>query len=305
MTPDAHTIHETFIDVGNGHTLYVQDWGSTDAKTPILFLHGGPGGGCNDTHKRSFDPTRQRVIFFDQRGAGKSLPYGSLEHNTTTDLVEDIEKIAQHFKLRHFILNGGSWGSCLALAYALQHPQRVSAMVLTGIFTGSQAEIRWIDDGGFRNFFPDVWQAYLDHTPKAHQHNPSQYHYEQALHGNEAAAKASAYAYACLEGALLSLDDRFAPKGFEEYDPTSSRLELHYLAHACFLPERYILEHAHLLKMPVWLVQGRYDFVCPPSTAHELHQALGDSQLILTTSGHRSERENWNVIRTILLQLTS
>lgn len=304
MTPDEHTILETFVEVGDGHSLYVHEWGNSKAKLPVLFLHGGPGGGCKDRHKQGFDPRQQRVIFFDQRGSGKSLPYGSLEHNTTKELVVDIEKIARHLKLEQFVISGSSWGVCLALAYALQYPKRIRAIVLSGIFTGSQAEIDWLDKGGFRDFFPDVWQRYLDATPRVHHANPSAYHYKRALSDNEQAAKLSAYTYNNLEAGVMSLDDRFIPENFEDFDHTYTRIEIHFLSNRCFLPDRHILDNAHKLKMPVWLVQGRYDFVCPPKAAYELHQKLPNSQLMWTVSGHRAEHENWNVMRTILLQLT-
>ena len=161
MTPDKYTISESMLDVDNGHQLYIHDWGNQTAVKPIVFLHGGPGGSTKDHHKTSFDPTEQRVIFFDQRGCGRSLPLGSLSNNTTDDLIEDIEIIADHLNLKTFIINGGSWGSCLALAYSLAHPERVTALVLRGIFTGSQSEIDWLDSGKFRTFFPEVWAQYL------------------------------------------------------------------------------------------------------------------------------------------------
>ncbi|HVS58219.1 MAG TPA: alpha/beta fold hydrolase [Candidatus Saccharimonadales bacterium] len=303
MTPDQHTIQETFIEVGNSHTLYVHDWGNKKA-TPIVYLHGGPGSQCKDGNKDLFDPTTQRVVFFDQRGCGKSLPYGSLEHNTTQALVEDIEKIAAHLKLDKFILTGGSWGSCLALAYGLKYPKRVKAMALRGIFTGSQAEINWLDQGRWSVFFPDAWDKYLDHTPKSHHDNPSHYHFGRALGNDLVAAKESAYAYDNLEGSVIKLDDRFTPDNYEEYDPAGIKIEIAYMQNRCFMPDRFILDNAHKLTMPIWLVQGRYDMVCPPVMAYELHHKLPDSHLTWVTGGHKDEHEGWNILRTILLQLT-
>jgi len=304
MTPDEHTIQETFVEVGDGHTLYVQDWGNKHAHMPIISLHGGPGSASRDKYKNTFDPATQRVIFFDQRGCGRSLPFGSIEHNTTADLIEDIETIARHLHLEKFMLTGGSWGSCLALAYALKYPKRVHAMVLFGIFTGSQAEIDWIDKGGFRAFYPEIWEQYLQRTPKSHQHNPSAYHYPRVLGNDADAIKSSAYAYNCLEGAILGLDDRFTPDMYDDYDPTGTRIEIHYLANRCFMPDRHILQNAHKLAIPIWLVQGRYDCVCPPQTAYELHRALPNGHLAWATSGHRSEHEVWNLLRSTLAQLT-
>lgn len=303
MTPDLHTIQETFIDVGERHTIYVHDWGNKQAAMPILSIHGGPGSASRDKHKMLFDPEQQRVIFFDQRGCGRSLPAGSLEHNTTADLIEDIEKIAKHLCLQQFVITGGSWGSCLALAYALQYPKRVCAMVLSGIFTGSQAEIDWINKGGFRTFFPDVWQQYLERTPQSHHGDPSAYHYRRALNGEAEAMKASAYAYGCLEGALLNLDDRFIPEPYDTFDPSGTRIEMHYLANRCFMPDQHVTRQAHTLSMPIWMVQGRYDCVCPPQTAYQLSKVLPNGHILWATSGHRSEHEVWNLMRHLLGQL--
>ncbi len=305
MNPDQFTIGEHYIEVGDGHALYVQDWGNNRAKIPILFLHGGPGSGTRDSHKQTFDPTLQRVIFFDQRGAGKSIPKGSLEHNSTDKLIEDVETIVTHLKLNQFIITGGSWGSLLALAYTIKHPKRVKAMVLRGIFTGRKQEIAYVDGGEFKRFFPDAWQSYLDKTPKTYHKSPSKYHYERVFGEDAEAAKASAYAYAELESALLSLDDRHMPIHYEEFDPDPMRIELHYLRHGCFMPDNHIMDNAHKLTMPIWLVQGRYDMVCPPFTAYELHQKLPNSHLIWTTAGHSNDRANYDVTRTILLQMVT
>ena len=305
MTPDEHTIREFYIEVGDGHELYVQDWGNKKAKHPVVFLHGGPGNGTKDSHKNQFDPKRHHVVFFDQRGSGKSLPNGSLEHNTTEHLIRDINTITAQLKISSFILVGGSWGSCLALAYAVKHPQKVQAMVLNGIFTGSQAEIDYLDKGEFRTWFPEVWERYLTATPKEHHDSPTPFHYKRILGKNEDEARTSACAYSNMEGALLSLDDRFQPNSptNPEFDPASSKIEVHYLANHCFMPDRHIFDNARKLTMPIWLVQGRYDMICPPASAYELCQKLPTSQLIWTVGGHRSnERETQTAVHSLLLQ---
>lgn len=304
MNPDEHTNQEFFLDVGDGHQLYVQDWGLAKAKIPIIFLHGGPGAGVKDKYKTTFDSGQQRVIFFDQRGAGKSLPYGLLANNTTQDLIDDIKKLINHLGLSKVILYGGSWSACLALAFGLKHPANVKAMVLRGIFTGSQAEIKWLTQGSFIPFFPDVWQQLLDNTPKSHLKDPVNYHMGRVLSQDETAVKDSAYILNNLEGALLNLDDRYYPSDKEEFDPTAMKIETHYLKHGCFLPDRYILKNADKLAMPIWLIQGRYDMVCPPWAAWELHNTLSNSQLIWTVAGHGNDRANYDVNRTILLQIT-
>ncbi len=296
MTPDEHTNQEFFLDVGDGHQLYVHDWGNPAAEIPIVFLHGGPGNGCADRHKSTFDPFKQRVIFHDQRGAGKSLPLGSLENNTTPHLVGDIEKIAQRLALDTFVITGGSWGSTLALAYGIEHPKRLVGMVIQGVFMGTHDDINWLDQGRFREFFPDAWERYLAATPREHQADPSAYHFKRALDSDEQAAKASAYVYGNLESSLVKLDDRFQPKDFETYDPIGTRIEIHYIANHCFMPDRHILKNAGKLTMPVWIVQGRYDMVCRPAAAYELHQQLPKSKFTWTINGHLAEHEAANIL---------
>lgn len=306
MTADQYTNSEQMLAVGDGHKLYVQDWGNYRSKLPIIFLHGGPGSGVKDGHRQMFDPENQRVIFFDQRGCGNSKSAGSLEHNTTQDLVEDVEKIAEKFKLDKFIIVGGSWGACLALAYALEYPHRIHALVLRGIFTASQREIEFVDKGHFRTFFPDVWDAYLARTPKKWHQNPGDYHAPRVINGSKAAKLESTYAYSELEGSLIGLDDRHSTETIDDFDLNSTRIEVHYLINKCFMPDRYILKNAKKLTSPVWLIQGRYDMVCPPITAYELNQQLPNSQLIWTTAGHSgNDRANYDMTRTICLQLTS
>jgi proline iminopeptidase len=304
MTPDEFTNQELMLEVGDGHTLYVQDWGNKVAKLPVILLHGGPGSHCKPHHRRPFDPTKQRVIFFDQRGCGQSTPYGSLDHNTTADIVEDISKIATKLGIDKFILTGGSWGSCLALAYALAHPERVSSMVLHGIFTGSQSEIDWLEKGRFANFFPDAWERYLQATPKANRTDPGVYHYQRIMSDDPKAVAESGLAYETLEGSTAKLDDRTLPADLTDYDPAGIRIEMHYMHKRCFMPDNHILDNAQKLTMPVHLVQGRYDMVCPPITAYELAKRLPDATLSLTVSGHHAEHETDSLLRLLLRQVT-
>jgi proline iminopeptidase len=301
MTPDAHTISEQMLPVGSGHTLYVHDWGSKKAKTTFVFLHGGPGSGCSDSHKKLFNRKKNRVIFFDQRGAGKSLPAGSHKDNTTQALIQDIEHIAQHFKLTTFVLVGGSWGSTLALAYSLEFPQRITALVLRGLFTGSQTEIDFLDKGGFKAFFPDAWEKFVTSVPPEFSHDPGAYHGQNVLGKNKALSKRSAYAYAELEGSIMRIDDRYAADDFETFDPSGTSIEVLYVRNRCFMPDNFILSNAHKLTMPVWLVQGRFDAVCPPITAYELSKRIPNNTLIWTMAGHSGhERANFEVTSTII-----
>lgn len=300
MTTDEFTIEERMVEVGGGHSLYVQHWGN-EAADPILYLHGGPGSGCSDKAKTLFDPYKHRVVFFDQRGCGKSTPYGSLTDNTTDFLVEDINTITAAFAVDTFTLVGGSWGSCLALAYAVKYPGRVTRMVLRGIFTGRQSEIDFMDKGGISSFFPDVWEEFQGSVPPEHQKNPRDYHLPRILGDDPASAKKSAYAYTKLEGSIASLDDRTAIDPFDKFDPVPTTIECHYLAHSCFLPDNYLIEHAPKLTMPVHIVQGRYDAVCPPSTAYELAKAIPHNTLTWTLAGHSgNDRNNWEAVKLLV-----
>ncbi len=304
MTPDKYTIKEQMLPVGDGHELYIHDWGNRSAEQTFLYLHGGPGAGCGDKMKGVFDGGRDHVIFFDQRGAGKSTPAGSLINNTTEHLMQDIEKILDTFGLKQVVIVGGSWGSTLALAYAIAHPERVTAMVLRGIFTSTQAEIDHIDKGRFANFFPDVWDAFLARTPAEHRNDPAAYHTPRAISDDAVAMKESCYALDEMEGSISSMDDRHTPADFETYDPNPMRIEAHYLLNHCFIEEGYILNHLDMLTMPVWITHGRYDFVCPAETAYTVSRRLPHSTLILTQAGHTlNDRGNFDATKSILSTL--
>jgi proline iminopeptidase len=302
MSPDAYIHSEFLLDVGDGHQLFVYDWGNERAETPIICLHGGPGDRAKDKHRDIFDPQLHRVIFFDQRGCGRSLPYGLLENNTTDDLVGDITKIANHLKIKQFYLVGASWGSFLALVYAIHNPKRVAGVVVSAIFTGTKDELEWFSEGRFKPFYPEAWEAYLLKTPESHRGNPTAYHYNMLLHGTEKEQFNAAMALQQLEYSILNLDDRTRTIDPITFDPSGARIEGHYLSQGCFVPDSYILEHTNQLTMPLWIVQGRYDMSCPPYTAYLLHKKVPHSQLFMTIGGHRAEHETYNLLRAILVR---
>lgn len=300
MAPDEFTNEEILLDVGDGHQLYVWDWGNPKAKIPFIYFHGGPGSGTRNRHRETFDPKKHRVIFYDQRGSGCSLPGGSLVNNTTKDLLQDVNKILDHLKIKKVNLVGASWGSTMAMAYAIENPERVNAVVVSAIFLGSQEEIDWVDKGSFKLFYPEVWEKYLSRTPKAHHHNPTQYHFEQMLGNDPEKVLDSAIAVEEMEHSLMCLDDRSYPIDRETFDPTSARMYAHYMKHRCFMPDKHILKNAHKITTPVWIVQGRYDMDCPPHTAYALHKAIPQSELYMTIGSHRAEHETWNILRSII-----
>lgn len=306
MNPDTYTIAEHMLDVGDGHTLYIHDWGNPDAKKQIVFLHGGPGSTqCKDKHKLAFDPLRDRVVFFDQRGAGNSTPLGKWQHNTTQDISNDIIRVTDFLGAKTYIVTGESWGSTLALFHAIEHPNRVEAIVTGGVLTGSQTEIDWLDRGMFQSHFPEAWAHYLASTPPEHRSDPTAYHFAQATGKDAGAAKQAAYTYEQLEASLIQLDDTLTPEPYETYDPRGMQIEMRYLANGLFLPEDYILKNAHKLTMPIYIVQGRYDFVCPPHAAYTLSQKAPNTELIYTIAGHKNEHENLVAKRLIFARLAS
>lgn len=305
MTSDEFTNSEFFLNVGDGYKLYVQDWGKADAATPIIFLHGGPGGGCDNGHKGYFDGHSQRVIFFDQRGAGQSTPAGSLENNTTQDLVGDILKLLQELNLEKVIMFGRSWGSCLALNFAIRYPEYVQALVLGGIFLGSKAELSYYDNGEFKTYFPEVWQYLIDQTPPQYQDDPTTYHSTRILGKDHKAALESGMVINTVVGATIKLDDRIRPIDPETYDLNPIRIERYYIDNNCFMPDNYIVKNAAKLTMPTWIVQGRYDMICPPVAAWQLYKALPNAQYISTIAGHSgNDRANLDSLQSILAALT-
>lgn len=304
MTPDEFTNQELMLAVGDGHSIYVHDWGNPKVKTAVMYIHGGPGNGCTDRDKQKFNPETQRVIFHDQRGAGKSTPAGSLAHNTTADLVADIKKITDELHMDNVVLAGGSWGSTLSLAFAIAHPDRVAGLVIDGVYTATKGEADWFEHGGWREFFPDAWEAYQATVPASDRANPSAYHYKEVQSGDPERVKKAAYAYVGMELAILKLDEQYQNRPYQDFEPAGGLIEMHYLANNCFLPENHIVENASRLTMPVYIVQGRYDMVCRPAVAYALHQKLPNSQLIWTINGHMKQHEAKTVLKILLDQLT-
>lgn len=306
MSPDEYTVKEEMLGVDAGHQLYLQRWGTQTDRAPFLYLHGGPGSGCSDSAKLLFDGKRDYVVFFDQRGAGRSAPAGSVKDNTTAHLIDDIETIRRHLGIEKFRLVGGSWGTCLAVQYAIAHPQRVTGMALRGIFTGTQAEIDHLYMGGFRGVYPEVWDRFVAATPARYRKNPGVYHLRTVLEEASDRATASALAMDMLDAAIARLETGDNPA---QADPTKIlqrvRILAHYAAHACFLPHAYILKHARELTMPIHMVHGRYDMLCLPRVAYVLHQALPNSLLQFTIAGHSGmDRENLAAMQRIIQDFT-
>jgi proline iminopeptidase len=279
------------LPVGDGHTLYIEECGNPDG-LPVVFLHGGPGAGLSRYHRRFFDPARWRVVLFDQRGAGQSTPFASLEANTTPDLVADIEKIREHFGLERWLVFGGSWGSTLALAYAEAHPARVTGLVLRGIFLAHDEELRWFNemDGGARCIFPERWARFRDFIPEVERGNMIEAYWRRLDGNDEALQLAAARAWSAYEGGSTTLvHDPDAGGDFDEPHKAVSlaRLEAHYFRNGMFIEPGQLLRGIDRIRqIPGVIVHGRYDIICPVKSAFELHQAWPEAEFHIVLAGH-------------------
>jgi len=278
------------LTVGDGHSLYYECWGNKSGK-PVLFLHGGPGTGFFEKDKRFFNPKVWNVIFFDQRGSGKSTPFGSIKNNTTQDLVEDVNRLLSFLKIEKIFLFGGSWGSSLALIYATQNLKKVTGMLLRGIWLCDKKSIEHYANGGIKDHFPEVWERFEGMVPKNRRQNLVKFYFDQMISGDPKIREKYAYEYGIYEDSIVHLN--YDPQKIErtlkkaKYYHSLSPLEAHYILNNCFIPEGYILNNAsQLSKLPLSIIHGRYDFVCEPISAYVLHKKIKGSKLFFTTAGH-------------------
>ncbi len=285
---EPYASHSLAVDAP--HVLHLEECGNPEG-IPVLFLHGGPGAGCEPYHRRFFDPQRYRIILFDQRGCGRSTPHAELAGNTTQALVADIERIRTELGVEQWLVFGGSWGSTLALVYAETFPERVLGLVLRGIFLCRPQEIHWFYQTGASRLFPDYWQGYLNPIPEAERDNLLQAYHERLTGDDEVARMAAAKAWSLWEGRCATLQpSRAVVDHFG--DPFTAlslaRIECHYFINDSFLEPNQILRDAARLKdIPGVIVQGRYDAVCPMESAWALHQAWPRAELkIIADAGH-------------------
>lgn len=273
------------------HELYFEESGNPSGK-PVVFLHGGPGGGSDPKQRRFFHPGKYRIVCFDQRGCGKSTPYASLEGNTTWDLVEDIEKLRAHLGLEQWQVFGGSWGSTLALAYAETHPERVTELILRGIFLLRRQEIEWFYQRGASILYPDAWEPYFEHIPEAERGDLLSAYYRRLTSEDAAMRLAAAKLWSRWEGAVSKLlpDPSFTDHYEEdEFAMAFARIEAHYFIHKGFLEtdDQLLRDAGRIRRIPGVIVQGRYDVVCPMESAWALHRAWPEADLVITPdSGH-------------------
>ncbi|HEX4800685.1 MAG TPA: prolyl aminopeptidase [Sphingomicrobium sp.] len=292
LYPDIQPYETGMLDVGDGHSLYWELSGNPDGK-PVVFLHGGPGGGSSPEHRRQFNPQKYKILVFDQRGCGKSKPYASLDHNTTWDLVEDIEKLrTQVSKVDKWQVFGGSWGSTLSLAYAEKYPERVTELVLRGIFLFDQFEIDWMyTAGGASQIYPDKFEEFLAPIPESERGDLVEAYRKRLTSDDKDEQLKAAKAWSKWEGDIVTLLP--SPSTIEHFTAPDiavavARIENHYMANHGWLEEGQLLRDAIKLKgIPGVIVQGRHDTCTPPIAAWKLKQAWPEVELnIIPDGGH-------------------
>ena len=289
--PPIEPYRTGLLEVGGAHQIYWEESGNPKG-IPALFVHGGPGSGTSPSHRQYFDPKKYRIILFDQRGCGKSLPHASLEGNTTWDLVSDIEKLRTFLKIDRWLVFGGSWGSTLSLTYAETHPQSVRAIILRGIFLGRKKEIDWFYQHGAHLFFTEEWEKFIDPLSEKERKEIVKTYYHRLTSSDPAVRKKAAYAWSAWEGVNLKL--LFDPHDFQQFTEDThadaiARIECHYFINRCFFKtDNWLLENIKgVQNIPAVIVHGRYDLICPFESAWELHKAWPEAELeIVRDAGH-------------------
>lgn len=288
LFPEIEPYNSFHLDVSDIHQIYVEESGNPDG-IPVLFVHGGPGSGAGAKDRRFFDPKQYRIIIFDQRGAGRSLPYADLRENTTAHLMSDMETIRKHLNINQWVLFGGSWGSTLSLAYAQKRPSRVMALVLRGIFLCTQAEFDWLyGPNGTAQIFPDDYEAFIAPVPEEKRHTIMDIleAYYELLTTNDLEA---ARAWSVWEGKTCTLlRDQSRVDFYADHAAAIARIECHYFLNGGFLKRDQLIANASVLNdIPGFLVHGRYDVVCPARSAWRLHKAWKNSELTyIPDAGH-------------------
>lgn len=290
LFPDIQPYQQGMLAVSGLHSIYYEQSGNP-AGQPVVFLHGGPGSGCNPGQRRYFDPAHYRIILLDQRGCGRSTPQGEVEENTIDHLVADLDALRQHLAIDRWLVFGGSWGSTLALNYALAYPQHVAGLILRGIFLSRPRELDWFLHD-VQHFFPEAWQQLLSYLPAAEQHDPLSAFAKRVFSDEPSISEPAAIHWNAFEASIMTLlpSTTTSEQGINgKIELARARVQIHYIKNQCFVGERNLLAEAaaRLQQIPTVIVQGRYDMVCPPLTAHELHNAMPHAELhMIPDAGH-------------------
>ncbi|NMF85488.1 prolyl aminopeptidase [Nodosilinea sp. P-1105] len=295
LYPPIEPYRTEYLSVSERHQLYLEEVGNPQGK-PVVFLHGGPGGGINPVYRQFFDPQAWRVILFDQRGCGRSRPHAELQDNTTWALVNDIEAIRIHLGIDRWIVFGGSWGSTLALAYAQTYPDRCAGLILRGIFTLRQREIRWFYQEGASYLYPDAWEHYLAPIPLDERDDLIAAYYRRLTSEDAAIRLAAAQAWSVWEAStskLIQDPDLMAYFGEDEFAVAFARIECHYFINGGFFEQddQLLRQVDRIRHIPGVIVQGRYDVVCPATTAWELHRAWPEAKFVMVQNAGHSAME--------------
>ena len=291
LFPNIEPFNTFHLPVSDLHTIYIEESGNKNGK-PVIFLHGGPGGGVDPKYRRYFNPDKWRIIMFDQRGCGKSTPFAELKENTTWDLVDDIEKIRNHLSIEDWVVFGGSWGSTLSLAYSQTYPNSCKGLILRGIFLVRKKEIDWFYQEGANNIFPDRWESFLAPIPVEKRDNLMQAYYEILTGNNHSKKIEAAKAWSTWEGSTVRLmqDENFISDfSDEKFAEAFARIECHYFMNNCwFNSNNHLIENVDKIRhIPGVIIHGRYDIICPVVQAWDLHQAWPEADLhIIPDAGH-------------------
>ncbi len=289
LFPPIEPYHRQMLDVGEGHTLYVEQCGNPDG-IPVVVLHGGPGGGCSPMMRRFFDPKEYRVILFDQRGCGRSTPHATVKDNTTWHLVRDIELIRETLAIDRWVVFGGSWGATLALIYAETHPEMVAYLSLRGVFLSTQTELDWFYGGGAGRFFPDVWDRFETIIPENERHDMIAAYHRRLFSGDRETEVKYARAWASWENSLASVNSTGASGDAPaDYALAFARIENHYFTHGGFLARdgQILADAGKIAHIPACIIQGRQDMICPPRAAYELAARMPKAELhFVPSAGH-------------------
>jgi proline iminopeptidase len=302
--PEIEPFRTGTLRVTELHDIYFEESGNPRGK-PVVFVHGGPGGGTEPRQRRFFDPAAYRIVLFDQRGCGRSRPHAELRDNTTWDLVADMERLRQHLGIEKWQVFGGSWGSTLALAYAEKHPERVTELVLRGIFLLRRQEIDWFYQRGADALFPDAWEEYLAPIPREEHGDLLHAYHRRLTHHDPAVRQAAARAWSVWEGrtsCLYENPDLVSRSAGDTFSLAFARIECHYFVNAGFFErDTLLLDEVHKIRhIPTVIVQGRYDVVCPAESAWALHRAFPEADLRIVPDAGHSAFEPGNLHELIL-----
>ncbi len=294
LFPKIKPYNEGYLKVSPLHTLHYEEVGNPKGR-PVIFLHGGPGVGIIPGYRRFFDPKFYRVILLDQRGSGKSTPFSELKDNNTKNLVDDLEKLKNHLGIKEkWIVTGGSWGSTLALMYAIKYPESVKGIIIRGVFLGRRKEIYWLTKpGGASEIWPDEWEKFISIVPKKELSNIPKAYYKMLNSNDKKTVEKAVRHWGAWEGTIMNLVPEKESLFDMHKEESFAKIESYYTINNFFInPENYILNNIKKIKdIPLTIVQGRYDTICPAASAYDLHKAHKKSKLVIVPTGSHSPLE--------------